>query len=104
MITGASEKCYYRGGLERHLILKGLGPGQEITGVFRRGGSRGLRDDMEGMGGTLQGQDTEVCERTELVEKWQGCQCDPSGLGEEGEGGKEEFNNANSHPSLYFCS
>lgn len=50
-----------------------------------------MRDDMEGMGGTLQGQDTEVCERTELVEKRQGCRCDRSGLGEEGEGREEEF-------------
>ena len=71
MITGPSEKCYYRGGLERHLILKGLGPGQEMSGVFPEG--VGLRDDMEGMGGTLQGQDSEVCGRTELVEKRQGC-------------------------------
>lgn len=61
VIRGVDGECHYTGILDKHLSrVWGKGSGQW---GFSRGG---VRDDLGGMAGVLQGQDTEVCERTEL--------------------------------------
>ena len=75
----------------------GEGSGQQ---GFSRGG---VRDDLGGMAGALQGQDTEVCERTELDIPCSGVSVWPIKAGEVAKGRDGEFNNTNYHCSMYFC-
>lgn len=100
MIAGTGEKRYYRGVLERHPVLKGVGGRAGNRGVFRW---RALRDDLRGLEGHFSDRPLQSEKGQRLLRNGKEVSVTDQGQGRREEMGTENVMMQTTIPDLFLC-